>query len=120
MYDLTGTWTKRGNEYVVRADGRAYRFSPAIYEFDNFYVVGRAVYPVTLNGTVAGYQWGVYDQTATSSTITWGPGGPNTWARAGPHPSGGTRAVTIRPVQGVTKNEYEVDFFKTIYRPTEA
>ena len=45
VYDLTGTWTKGENEYVVRADGRAYRFSPAIYEFGHFYAVGKTVYP---------------------------------------------------------------------------
>lgn len=110
VFDLTGTWTKGDNEYVVRADGRGYRFSPAIYEWDQFYVVGKTVYPVTRNGSVVGYQWGIYEQTASSSTITWGPGGPNTWTRAGPHPSSGTRAVTITPRFAVTRNDYEVDF----------
>ena len=111
VFDLTGTWTVPGGdaEFVVRADGRAYRFSPAIFEWDHFYVVGKTVYPVALNGSVVGYQWGTYEQTASSSTITWGVG-PRVWVRAGPHPSSSTRAVTIRPRFAVTKNDYEVDF----------
>ena len=57
VYDLSGTWTKGQNEYVVRADGRAYRFSPAIYEFDHFYVVGKAVYPVTVGNLQSDNNW---------------------------------------------------------------
>ena len=98
------------NEYVVRADGRGYRFSPAIYEWDHFFVVGKTVYPVAPHGTIVGYQWGVYEQTSSSSSISWGPGGPRAWTRAGPHPSSSSLPVTIRPRLAVTKNEYEVDF----------
>ena len=56
---------------MVRADGFAYRFSPALGEWARFYVVGKTIYPVAPNGAVAGYQWGVYEQTSAQSTITW-------------------------------------------------